>query len=71
MKALVKYQKGKGNMEIRDISEPNPGPHQVKIEVQAAGICGSDLHIYHDDQFFEKHIVLRARRLICVENSIE
>ena len=49
MKGLVKYAKGPGNMEIRDIPEPSPGPGQIKIEVHAAGICGSDLHIFHDD----------------------
>ena len=48
MKGLVKYARGSGNMEIRDVPEPNPGPGQVKIEVHAAGICGSDLHIFHD-----------------------
>ena len=48
MKALVKYAKGNGNMEIRDIPEPVVGTGQVKIEVKAAGICGSDIHIYHD-----------------------
>ncbi|GHV42797.1 alcohol dehydrogenase catalytic domain-containing protein [Synergistales bacterium] len=49
MKALVKYASGPGNMEIRDIPEPSPGPGQVKIEVKEAGICGSDIHIYHSD----------------------
>jgi len=49
MKALVKYAPGPGNMEIRDIPEPTPGPGQIKIEIQEAGICGSDLHIYHSD----------------------
>lgn len=49
MKGLVKYAKGDGNMEIREITEPTPGPGQIKIEIKAAGICGSDLHIYHDD----------------------
>ena len=48
MKGLVKYARGSGNMEIRDVPEPDPGPGQVKIEVHAAGICGSDLHIFHD-----------------------
>lgn len=48
MKALVKYAPGVGNMEIRDIPEPVAGPGQIKIEVKAAAICGSDLHIYHD-----------------------
>lgn len=49
MKGLVKYEKGPGNMEIREIAEPKALPGQVKIEVKAAGICGSDLHIYHSD----------------------
>ena len=35
-------------MELRDVDEQPPGPNQVKIEVKASGICGSDLHIYHD-----------------------
>jgi L-iditol 2-dehydrogenase len=46
---LVKYAKGVGKMEIRDVPEPSPEKGQVKIGVKATGICGSDLHIYHDD----------------------
>lgn len=49
MKGLVKFARGDGNMEVRDVSEPSPAKGQVKIEIKAAGICGSDLHIYHDD----------------------
>jgi L-iditol 2-dehydrogenase len=49
MKAVVKYAAGKGNVEIREVPEPAPGPHQVKVQVKAAGVCGSDLHIYHDE----------------------
>ena len=49
MKALVKYAAGSGNMEIRDVPEPVPGPGQVKIAVEKTGICGSDLHIFHSD----------------------
>lgn len=49
MKGLVKYGKGPGNMEVRDIPEPIALPGQVKIEVMAAGICGSDIHIRHGD----------------------
>ena len=49
MKGLVKYAHGDGNMEIRDVAEPHPGSNEVRIEVKAAGVCGSDLHIYHDD----------------------
>ena len=49
MKALVKFAPGPGNMEIRDVPVPVPMPGQVLIEVREAGICGSDLHIYHSD----------------------
>jgi L-iditol 2-dehydrogenase len=49
MQAIVKYQVGDGYIELRDVPEPEPGPGEVKIAVQAAGICGSDLHIWHGD----------------------
>lgn len=49
MKAVMKVAPGAGHIELRDIPEPNPGPGQVKIRVQAAGICGTDLHIYKDE----------------------
>lgn len=46
MKAIVKYAEGQGNIEIRDVPEPRPADNEVKIKVEAAGICGSDLHIH-------------------------
>lgn len=49
MKAVMKVAPGVGNVELRDIDEPSPGPGQVKIRVRAAGICGTDLHIYKDE----------------------
>lgn len=49
MQALVKWAPGNGNMELREIAEPSPGPGEVKIAVKAAAICGSDLHIRHGD----------------------
>jgi L-iditol 2-dehydrogenase len=48
MTGLVKFARGKGNVDLREVPEPSPGPNQVKIEVKAAGICGSDIHILHD-----------------------
>ncbi len=49
MKALVKYALGEGNMELREVPEPFAGKGEVKIKVEVAGICGSDLHIMHGD----------------------
>lgn len=46
MKALVKYEKGPGNLEIREVPEPQVSGDLVKIKVVYAGICGSDLHTW-------------------------
>ena len=48
MKALVKTQKGVGHVEVRDVPEPTPGPGEVKIRIAACGVCGSDIHVFHD-----------------------
>jgi L-iditol 2-dehydrogenase len=48
MKALVKFASGPGNVEIREVEEPACGADQVKLEVGWCGICGTDLHVYHD-----------------------
>jgi L-iditol 2-dehydrogenase len=48
MKALMKYAPGPGNVEIRDVPEPDPGPGQVKLQVDYCGVCGTDLHVLHD-----------------------
>ncbi len=33
-------------LHIREVPEPEPGPHEVLIQVKACGICGSDVHGY-------------------------
>lgn len=49
MKALVKVQKGVGFLEYKDVPEPKPGFGEVKVNVKACGICGTDLHIWKDE----------------------
>lgn len=52
MKAIVKYARGKGFVEVRDVPVPQPGPGEVRVKVAYAGICASDLHILNDDIAF-------------------
>ena len=49
MKAIMKTAPGVGHVEVRDIPEPTVQPGQVKIHVRAAGLCGTDIHIYRDE----------------------
>lgn len=46
MKALVKYGKGENDIELREIPEPIPQANEVKVKVEATGICGTDLYGY-------------------------
>ncbi len=48
MKAVVKTKAGKGNVSLIEVAEPEPVPGTVKIRVAWTGICGTDLHVYHD-----------------------
>ena len=48
MNALVKTAKGKGLIEIREVPVPEIGDNEVLIEVKAAGICGTDIHIFNN-----------------------
>lgn len=49
MKAVRKLAAGKGNVAVVDVDEPTVAPDQVLIEVAAAGICGTDVHIAEDE----------------------
>ncbi|WP_262246867.1 zinc-dependent alcohol dehydrogenase [Parapedobacter soli] len=48
MEALVKFDKGPGNVVLMDVPEPRCGNTQVMLEVHCCGICGTDLHVYND-----------------------
>jgi len=44
MKALVWY--GDTDLRFEEVPEPQPGEGEVVLEIELAGICGSDLHAY-------------------------
>lgn len=49
MKGVAKVAPGVGHVQLIDVPEPEIRPGYVIIEVKAAGICGTDLHIYYDE----------------------
>lgn len=44
MRAFVKYGRGPGEAELRDVTVPDPGPGRALVRVAGCGVCGSDLH---------------------------
>jgi len=55
MQAVVKAQAAPG-VEIREVPIPTPGPGQVLVRVQAASVCGTDLHIYEWNEWAQGRI---------------
>ncbi|MFW9807113.1 MAG: zinc-binding dehydrogenase [Candidatus Thorarchaeota archaeon] len=54
----MKTARGVGNLELREIDNPTPKRDEVLIEVAAAGLCGTDIHIKHDQAFYTPPVVL-------------
>lgn len=48
MIAVVKSRLGEGGVAVGTWPVPSPGPADVVVEVHAAGVCGTDLHLLED-----------------------
>jgi threonine 3-dehydrogenase len=55
MRALVKASPAAG-AELRDVAVPLPGDGELLIRVEAASLCGTDLHIYRWDDWAESRL---------------
>ncbi len=58
MKAIVKYKKGDGFIELREVARPVIGSEEVLIKVKATGICGTDIHILHDEFKYSVPVIM-------------
>ena len=41
-----------GQFEVLDVPSPELGPHDVRIQPAAVGVCGTDFHIYSGESNF-------------------
>jgi threonine 3-dehydrogenase len=55
MQAVVKAYAAPG-IELREVPVPSPGPAEVLVRVQAASVCGTDLHIFNWDPWAQGRI---------------
>ncbi|HSK68885.1 MAG TPA: alcohol dehydrogenase catalytic domain-containing protein [Candidatus Limnocylindria bacterium] len=49
MKAIVKFADGAEGFGMRDVARPVPARGELLLEVAYVGICGTDIHIIHDE----------------------
>lgn len=57
MKALIK-NKPESGIWMNDVPKPIVGHNDVLIKIKKTAICGTDLHIYHWDDWAKDHISL-------------
>ncbi len=53
MDALVKFGFGDKEVEIRPYAEPHCPDDRVVVKVRAAGVCGSDVHMWRNHQSWD------------------
>jgi L-iditol 2-dehydrogenase len=58
MKGLAKVATGPGGIELVERRQPTPSRGQVIIDVEAAGVCGTDLHIERGELDVPRGIIL-------------
>jgi len=58
MIALVKEKEGKAGLGLQECPMPAYGEDEVLIKVAYSGICGTDLHIYHDQYPYYPPVIL-------------
>ena len=42
------------DVRIEERPVPEPGPHEVLVEIGAVGVCGSDVHYYEEGRIAER-----------------
>ena len=61
MKAVVYTAPGK--FQVIEVSTPAPGPGEVVLAVEIAGVCGTDLHI-HEGGFFSRYPLTPGHEIV-------
>src|SRR5438067_6656641 len=55
MRAVRKLEPRPG-LRIDEVPIPEPGDDEVLVQVEAASVCGTDLHIHHWDEWSQRRI---------------
>lgn len=58
MPAVIKRGPGVEGIEIGEVDVPLAGPGQAVVDVLATGICGTDVHVAHDEYAHERPVVM-------------
>jgi len=58
LKAVIKEKKGIDNIVYKDVDIPVINEDEVVFKIKAAGICGTDIHIFYDEYPYWPPVIL-------------
>jgi alcohol dehydrogenase/L-iditol 2-dehydrogenase len=67
MPAVVQFEMKKGAVELRDMERPEIGENEVLLRVRGVGVCGSDVHQYHNTQSWSVKVPVILGHEFCGE----
>ena len=69
MRAVVKFGPGAEGIRVEDVPVPTPSAGQARVRVTATGLCGTDVHIAHDEYAHERPVVM-GHEILGVVDSV-
>ena len=67
MPAVVQFEMKKGAVELRDMERPEIAENEVLLRVRGVGVCGSDVHQYHNTQSWSVRVPVILGHEFCGE----
>src|SRR5689334_10857675 len=66
MAAVIHFALRKGAVELREVPTPPAlGDHEVLLQSRAVGVCGSEVHQYHNSHSWEVRIPVTLGHEFC------
>ncbi|MBX9471690.1 zinc-dependent alcohol dehydrogenase [Microcella sp.] len=69
MTAVVKVALGADNVLVQQVAVPVAPPGFARVRVAATGICGTDIHVAHDEYAFEAPVIM-GHEILGVVDSV-
>ena len=67
MPAVVQFEMKKGAVDLREMPMPEIGENEVLLRVRGVGVCGSDVHQYHNTQSWSVRVPVILGHEFCGE----
>ena len=67
MAAVVQHALEQGAVELREMPRPEPAAQEVLLRVRGVGVCGSDVHQYHNTQSWPVRVPVILGHEFCGE----